>query len=151
MRKQCTFFKSQQEVWSLSFVHSLRQLEHPSQLPPPAPPGWLPLRAHSTINKSVHVQSFPTRINGTHAQSHMHNMHTDTHPPSHTRHTSHCSGRGFSAFSEGHTSPSHFISDWQYPELITVFYTFHLFLHVQVRCTGVKTTCNVFTAESEHS
>lgn len=79
----------------------------------------------------------------------MHNMHTDTHPPIHTQHTSHCSERDFSTLALKDTLPHPTLFQiGKYPELIMVFYTFHLFLHVQVKCTVVKTTCNVSTAES---
>lgn len=86
-------------------MHSLRQLERSVTAPSPLPQVWLLIMSHSKINKSVHVQSFPTRINRTHAQSHMHNMHTDTHPPIHTQHTSHCSERGFSTLALKDTLP----------------------------------------------
>lgn len=48
--------------------------------------------------------------------------------------------------------PSHFISDWQIPWAdLWCFRHSTFFLHVQFKCTIVKTTCDVSTAESQCS
>lgn len=100
-------------------MHSLRQLERLVQLTDlPLPQVWLLTMSHSKIiNKSLHIQSFPTWINRTHAQSHMHkHAHTHTHGHSHTTYLSLTAAKGTLVPSlwRAH-SPSHFISDGQIP------------------------------------
>lgn len=76
---------------------------------------------------------------------------TQTHAPTHT----HTAAKGhLYPCSEGHASHPALFQIGKYPELIMVLRhsTFFFFLlHVQFKCTIVKTTCDVSTAESQCS
>lgn len=72
-----------------------------------------------------------------------------THTPTHT-HTLQRKGHLYPC-SEGHASHPTLFQIGKYPELIMVFRHSTFFLHVQFKCTMVKTTCDVFTAESQCS
>lgn len=144
-------FKSKREVWSLSFVHSWRHLEQSYRFAYFPPQVWLLTRSHSrTINKSLHFQSFPTRMDRTCTARHAQTC-TYTHTRSHTTYLSRTAAKGTVVPLVWRTHfpiPLYFRSANTLSWLWCVRHsTFSL--HVQVTCTVVKTTCSVFRVRTQ--